>query len=210
MQAPATLATGDTLEYGLGLRRGRIYRGARVVESTGSDPGYQAYLGRYADHGLAIAVICNAGSTASPIALAHGVADVFLAGALAPFTAPIKQAGVAVPIERIQSARRLSATNHAGRRSSRRARFAARRRGRAVAVPLAENRFAVIGEAGDIVFAEGAHGGYQRRILVSGQCRSNGMSRFQPAAVQAPYTGEYQSAERARVNIDSPPTIPRW
>jgi hypothetical protein len=167
MQAIATLSNGDTSEYGLGLRRERRYRGARVSESTGSDPGYQAYLGRYPEHHVAVVVLCNAGSAASPTALAHGVADVVLGRALAPSAAPATQSRIALPVGALQArvGIYLQPTTRAVvslvMRDSQLV-FAGPA-GHAL-IPLTENRFAVSDEAGDIVFADGPHAAYQRRI----------------------------------------------
>jgi len=82
METPARLTGGDTTAYGFGLAINR-YRGQRVVEHDGADAGYRSYVGRFPEHGLAIAVLCNA-ATANPALLARRVADVYLGDALAP------------------------------------------------------------------------------------------------------------------------------
>jgi CubicO group peptidase (beta-lactamase class C family) len=82
METPARLTNGKATGYGFGLAVGR-YRGVRVVEHDGADAGYRSYVGRFPEQGLAIAVLCNA-STADPTALARGVADAYLGGALTP------------------------------------------------------------------------------------------------------------------------------
>jgi len=76
MLASATLAGGDTTGYGLGMVT-EVYRGARLVGHSGGDAGYRTYLGRFPEHGLAVAVLCNA-AAANPVALARSVADVYL------------------------------------------------------------------------------------------------------------------------------------
>jgi hypothetical protein len=76
METPARLTSGDTTGYGLGLAIGEN-RGARVIGHGGADAGYRSYVGRYPDHGLAIAIACNA-STANTGALAQGVANAYL------------------------------------------------------------------------------------------------------------------------------------
>lgn len=214
MQATVTLATGGTSEYGLGLRRERTYRGARVLESTGSDPGYQAYLGRYPDDGLAIAVICNAGSSASPVALAHGVADEFLGAVLAPVTAVttrVRQTGVAVPMERLQSrvGVYLQPTTLA-----------------VVRLVVRDSELAVAGGPSLVPWRRIASPSPVRQgtscsrtdrtadtsaaFLVSDQCRSSGMSRVQPAQqfwLRTPVTTRARTS--AAWSIDSRRTIPR-
>jgi len=205
MQVPATLPNGDTTEYGPGLRRIRMYRGARVVESTGNDPGYQAYLARYPDHNVAIAVTCNAGSAASPTGLAHGVADVILAGVLAPRVAPVTQAGIAIPFGRLQSRVGIyvqPTTLAIVRLVMRDSHLAFDGRSGPTLTPLAENRFAVSGEGGggggggEIVFGDGEHAGFERRN--PGQRAVPFIwqeSKAPSAAVLAPYAGEYVSDE---------------
>jgi CubicO group peptidase (beta-lactamase class C family) len=94
MQTRARLTNGDSVNYGFGLTVG-TYRGVREIGHNGADAGYRSAVTRFPDHGLAIAIECN-GATANTTALAHGVADVYLAGALAA----VQQAGapVAVPV----------------------------------------------------------------------------------------------------------------
>ncbi|MDQ4081024.1 MAG: serine hydrolase [Gemmatimonadota bacterium] len=88
----ARLTSGREIEYAAGLRVTR-YRGLPEVNHSGSTAGYRAFLTRYPDQGLAVAVLCNhAGAPAG--ALAHRVADVFL-GSVAPATAPPKTIALA-------------------------------------------------------------------------------------------------------------------
>jgi hypothetical protein len=78
------------VNYGFGLTVG-TYRGVREVGHNGADAGYRSAVTRFPDQGLAIAIECN-GATANTTALAHGVADVYLGGALAsvqPAGAPV-------------------------------------------------------------------------------------------------------------------------
>jgi CubicO group peptidase (beta-lactamase class C family) len=87
MRTSALLAGGDTTGYGLGLAT-EVYRGARLVGHGGADAGYRTYLGRFPEHGVTVTVLCNA-APANPAALARGVADVLLAGKLAPVEPPV-------------------------------------------------------------------------------------------------------------------------
>ena len=90
MIAYPTLVNGDTTGYGLGIAT-EIYRGARLIGHSGGDAGYRTYLGRFPEHGLSITVLCNAGP-ANPVALTRSVADIYLAGKLAPAEPPVKAA----------------------------------------------------------------------------------------------------------------------
>ncbi|HET7695784.1 MAG TPA: serine hydrolase domain-containing protein [Vicinamibacterales bacterium] len=82
-QTPGTFADGRAHEYALGLYV-RTYRGVREVSHSGATAGYRAFLVRYPDQRLSIAVLCNAGS-ANPTQYAHAVAETYLGAAL---TAP--------------------------------------------------------------------------------------------------------------------------
>jgi CubicO group peptidase (beta-lactamase class C family) len=78
MQMPA-IATGwsDTSRYGFGLEIAR-YRGVRTIGHGGGDEGVRAYVVRYPDPGLAIAVLCNVDDI-DPGAVSRSIADLFLA-----------------------------------------------------------------------------------------------------------------------------------
>lgn len=55
------------------------WKGLNEVSHSGSTAGYQAWLGRYPEQGLSIAVLCNLAS-ANATELGHRVADVYLDG----------------------------------------------------------------------------------------------------------------------------------
>jgi CubicO group peptidase (beta-lactamase class C family) len=82
LQTRGVLASGDSLGYARGLTVGR-YRGLRSVRHGGSWAGYRAELLRFPDEKTSVAVLCNLGNT-NPSRLAEQVADVVLAGRLAP------------------------------------------------------------------------------------------------------------------------------
>lgn len=90
MWTSATLANGDTTGYGLGITS-EVYRGATLIGHGGADAGYRAHLATFPEHGLSIAVACNAAS-AVPSALMRGVADVMLRDKLAPVPEPVRAA----------------------------------------------------------------------------------------------------------------------
>jgi len=72
------LTNGDTITYALGLVVSD-YRGALSVAHTGSTAGYRTDLVRFPGRGLAIAVLCNAGSAAAP-QYAYQLVDSLLPG----------------------------------------------------------------------------------------------------------------------------------
>jgi CubicO group peptidase (beta-lactamase class C family) len=72
------LNSGQTIAYAAGLMVLK-WRGLNEVSHSGSTAGYQAWLGRYPDQGLSVAVLCNVAS-AKATELGHRVADVYLSG----------------------------------------------------------------------------------------------------------------------------------
>lgn len=90
----ARLNNGRTLTYALGIVVDE-YRGVPEVNHTGATAGYRAYLARFPQHGLDVALLCNSGGV-NPGIVGHQVAEVFLRGRLAP--APRQAAsGVTLP-----------------------------------------------------------------------------------------------------------------
>jgi CubicO group peptidase (beta-lactamase class C family) len=74
--------------YAFGLSVG-TYRGVTEVSHSGTTASYQAFLVRYPDQHVSVAVLCNAGD-ASATQYAHAVAGLFLGDALG---APAAQSG---------------------------------------------------------------------------------------------------------------------
>ena len=70
------LTNGRTIAYAAGLEVLQ-YKGLREVSHSGSTAGYQAWLARYPDQRLSVALLCNS-TTANPIEMGHRVADVYL------------------------------------------------------------------------------------------------------------------------------------
>lgn len=197
METPTPLTTGDTSSYGFGLVMGS-YRGARVIEHNGADAGYRSYVGRFPDKGLAIAITCNS-STANTTALARGVADVYLASELAPMETAATQQAVTLAPDRL--ARRAGV--YVQPRTLQVVRFAVRDGRLAIDAPnapplvaLSDNRFVTPGQPGEIVFGEGEHAGFERRVPgqhpVAYEWRE-GVTLT--AAELRPYVGEYVSEE---------------
>lgn len=73
LQTPGRLKDGAPLEYGLGLEITRDH-GRRLVSHSGSTAGYKAWLGRYPDEGISIAVMCNNGGI-DPVAMGEQIAQ---------------------------------------------------------------------------------------------------------------------------------------
>jgi len=70
------LNDGRPRDYAIGLYV-RKYRGVNEVSHSGSTAGYRAFLVRYPDQHVSVAVLCNA-SDANPTQYAHAVADAYM------------------------------------------------------------------------------------------------------------------------------------
>ena len=196
METPARLTNGDSTGYGLGLGIGR-YRGTRVVGHGGADAGYRSYVGRYPEHGLAIAIACNA-SIANTGALAQGVADAHLGTTLPAVDSA--ETPRAVPISPAMLQRRVGVyvqptTFEVIELSMRDGQLIGGRTGGPVLVPVGDNRF----RAGqrEMVFGDGEHEGFEMR-----QPGSPRPVQFEWRAPVTPsssalaaYAGEYFSEE---------------
>jgi CubicO group peptidase (beta-lactamase class C family) len=86
LESPARLLDGREIRYGLGLSLGTL-RGVRELAHSGSTAGYRAFLARYPDQLLSVAVLCNA-AEAPAADLAREVAALFLGDALQPRPLP--------------------------------------------------------------------------------------------------------------------------
>jgi len=84
-QKPGRFNDGRAHGYGLGLFLG-THRGLREVYHSGSTAGYQAFLTRFPDQRVSVAVLCNTSNAQAP-QYARAVADVYLADRLEPAAA---------------------------------------------------------------------------------------------------------------------------
>ncbi|HEY7288844.1 MAG TPA: serine hydrolase domain-containing protein [Vicinamibacterales bacterium] len=84
-QQPGKFNDGRTHGYAFGLYVG-AHAGLREVSHSGSTAGYSAFLTRYPDERVSVAVLCNVATDATKIA--HDVSDVYLAGRLKPSAPP--------------------------------------------------------------------------------------------------------------------------
>jgi hypothetical protein len=80
------LTDGRTIAYAAGLMV-LHYKGLNEISHSGTTAGYNAWLGRYPDQGLSVAVLCNS-SAANGTQLGHAVADIFLGDAAKPAPPP--------------------------------------------------------------------------------------------------------------------------
>lgn len=77
LQEPATLNNGRVLGYGRGLFL-ENYRGTKEIWHSGSAAGYKGWLGRYPEHGLSIAILCNSGDGTNRMQFAHRIVDLLV------------------------------------------------------------------------------------------------------------------------------------
>lgn len=82
----AKLTDGRTIAYAAGLRIAQ-WKGRKEVSHSGATAGYRAWLGRYPEHKLSVAVLCNV-TSANATQLGHDVAEIFLPPG-APATVPV-------------------------------------------------------------------------------------------------------------------------
>lgn len=75
-QTSGVLNDGTPIDYGYGLGVGS-WRGLRAIGHGGADAGYRAFVERYPDQGVAVAVLCNLANV-NPGDLAHRVATAVL------------------------------------------------------------------------------------------------------------------------------------
>jgi len=87
MQISGVLASGRETGYAQGLGVGR-YKGLEEVRHSGTTASYRAYLARFPDQRLSVALLCNAGNS-TPRQTLHEVADLYLVDALKPDPLPV-------------------------------------------------------------------------------------------------------------------------
>jgi CubicO group peptidase (beta-lactamase class C family) len=86
MHRQGILNDGSQIAYASGVQIGTS-GGVRRVSHTGSTAGYRAFLARYPDQQLSVAVLCNVGAV-NPGSVGQEVANVFLGDAVRSAAAP--------------------------------------------------------------------------------------------------------------------------
>jgi CubicO group peptidase (beta-lactamase class C family) len=102
LETQGVLSNGRRIDYALGLSVA-YFRGVREVSHSGATAGYRAYLARYPETGVSVALLCNAGN-ANP-GLATRAAALFMADRLRPDAEPAAVAGA--PVEAGELERRV-------------------------------------------------------------------------------------------------------
>jgi len=197
------LNNGEELDYASGLTLSK-YRGLPIVDHGGADAGYRADLLRFPEQHFSVACLCNLAET-NPSNLARKVADVYLATDLKdPEHAPEKPTAtpMALAPEQLQRFAGLY-----WNKEDERAISIVMRDGklygspmpnqRIELTPVAENRFQITGQNGEVTFEESR----PLRLLLKpdGATRPQvfeAATEFKPTTTQLnDYAGRYRSDE---------------
>jgi CubicO group peptidase (beta-lactamase class C family) len=101
MHDVGVLNDGSRITYAAGLVVD-AYDGVSEVSHTGATAGYRAFLARYPERDVSVALLCNVGN-ANPGGLGHQVADVFLGRPAQVASSPAPQNGSGAPPDPIAS-----------------------------------------------------------------------------------------------------------
>ena len=101
MHRQAILTSGREIDYASGIRVAR-YNDVAEVSHTGTTGGYRAFLARYPQQRVAVALLCNTGSVNSST-LGHSIADAFLGPAVRRAASAPTPTGITVPVEELRA-----------------------------------------------------------------------------------------------------------
>jgi Beta-lactamase len=93
LQRQSTLLDGRAIPYARGLYVTQ-YHGVRKIWHTGETAGYEAFLARYPDQNVSIALLCNSGPETDVDSLGDKVADIFLPTPSTPLPTDSAPAGL--------------------------------------------------------------------------------------------------------------------
>jgi hypothetical protein len=99
LETRGVLSNGRKIDYALGLTVGE-FRGVREVSHSGATAGYRAYLARYPQAGVSVALLCNA-ANANPEGALRAAA-LFMEDRLRPESPRAAIAPVAVPAAELE------------------------------------------------------------------------------------------------------------
>jgi CubicO group peptidase (beta-lactamase class C family) len=209
MQTPTVLTGGDRSLYGFGLEIGE-YRGVRTIGHGGGDQGYAAYVVRYPDQGLVVAVLSNLDNIGpAVVGLAHSVSDIYLANVVAPPSAnstPATQPRVPLAAEQLASKVGLyrdPSTEAVGRIFLRDGKlWASADAGEENSVeltPVSANRFVVPGTPIELEFTPATGLAQEVRVVGDGPkpiVQERVVNAFAPSSTELrAFAGEYASRE---------------
>ncbi|HXI89350.1 MAG TPA: serine hydrolase domain-containing protein [Blastocatellia bacterium] len=208
MLTPGVLNSGKTLTYAFGLSIGE-YKGLKTVGHGGADAGYRADFVRFPDQRFSVVCFCNL-STSNPSMLTRRVADIYLADQLKQEPPKPKPAApVTANTEKLTEQELAAKTGVYTERKSETTVRLEMKEGKLTAamgagfplVPLAKDRFQVLGAPATVTF-EGEANGHPQRMLVLNEGEKEPLvfeyveASAAPAAAQlAEYAGIYYSDE---------------
>lgn len=190
MQTQGRLNSGRTITYALGLERD-TWRGVPVVSHGGATAGYRAFLARYPEHRLDVALLCNSGSV-NPAAISNRVAEIFLGDRLQP-VATQAASGVRLPLSTLQARAGLFRDMRTGVPLGVAVQDSTLRAANQQLVPVTENSF--VAGPSRVEFANGAN--LLRRITPDGDTTEYArVAEWSPTTAELQeYAGRYTSDE---------------
>lgn len=190
MHRKGRLSDGSEIVYASGLRVEETL-GVPTVSHTGSTAGYRAFLARYPEQGLGVAMLCNAsdvptGGTGARIARA------FLGSAAKD---PVAPAGVAVPEARLRALAGLYREPVTGETRALRVEGGRLHDGGTELVPLSEREYAAGASDRRYVFSSsGRTGGFEIESWETTEQRWEPVEPWTPSAADlAAFAGTYHS-----------------
>jgi CubicO group peptidase (beta-lactamase class C family) len=194
LQRRGRLNDGREIEYAGGLFM-VTYEGLQEVSHGGATAGYRAFLARFPEQRLSVAVLCNLGDI-DPDGLAHRTADLFLTGKK-PAAAPASTT-VELPAGEISSKAGLYRNLRTGDVLRLEVKDGKLRTGRGRAVsPLSASLF-LVDNGAKLDFATGPNGPTGLRVLTpdGDAIPYDRVAEAAPTAAElAEYAGEYWSDE---------------
>jgi len=191
-QQQGRLNDGRRIAYAAGLFI-EDWKGLREVSHSGATAGYRAWLGRYPDQGLSVAILCNT-ATANTTDLGHRIAEVYLGSAI-PKALP--DSPVNIDLSALESKAGMYASVRDHRVAAIDLKDGQLQLGQRVLKPISSNRFR-LGDA-FVDFESNASGKTARMRVVTGEDQNDYYEKVQPSkpttADMEQMTGEYASDE---------------
>ena len=198
MHQQGVLDSGQEIPYAGGLFVGE-YKGVREVQHSGGTAGYRGFLTRFPDHGIAVSLMCNAGS-ANPGQLAHEVADLYLGDSISE-DAPINEI-VSATVE----ANQLNALTGGYRDTRTGQHLEITSDGESLEIggmsltPISDTEFASLARGASLKFDGPARGGVRPTAILDSPVDDGVLiepvGKFHPTSAQLrEYTGTYYSDE---------------
>lgn len=192
------LNDGREIEYAGGLFIG-TYGGLQEVSHDGATAGYRAFLARYPEQGLSVALLCNLGDI-NPDELGHRTVDLFLTGKKPAAASAPSASTVELPAGEISSKAGVYRNLRTGQALRLEVKEGALRTGRGrLLTPLSPSLFLLADFDVKLDFITGPNGTTGLRVLhPNGDAVPYGREEEaapQTAALLAEYAGEYWSYE---------------